>query len=110
MVLFAGVSAAAGLLLGTLAGSGGQADGLGMVLGMGLPALGGLWWPLEITPAFMQQLGRTLPTGQAITVFHDLIGRGEGLAEVAPMLMGPGGLAGGAADPGGGHFRRRLVD
>ncbi len=29
-----------------------------------------------------------LPTGQAITVFHDLIGRGYGLADVAPMLLG----------------------
>lgn len=88
MVLFCGVSAAAGLLLGTLAGSGGQADGLGMVFGMGLPALGGLWWPLEVTPEFMQSVGRALPTGQAITVFHDLIGRGHGLAEVTPMLTG----------------------
>jgi hypothetical protein len=88
MVLFAGMSAAAGLLLGTLADSGGQADALGMVFGLGLPALGGLWWPLEVTPAFMQDFGRMLPTGQAITVFHDLIGRGYGVAEVAPMLWG----------------------
>jgi ABC-type multidrug transport system permease subunit len=88
MVLFAGMSAAAGLLLGSLAASGGQADGLGMVFGLGLPALGGLWWPLEVTPAFMQTIGRALPTGQAITVFHDMIGRGHGLAETAPMLVG----------------------
>jgi len=88
MTLFAAVAAAAGLLLGTLAGSGGQADGLGTVFGLGLPALGGLWWPLEVTPDFMQNLGRMLPTGQAITVFHDLIGRGYGLADVAPMLLG----------------------
>lgn len=91
IVLFVSVSSAAGLLLGTLAASGGQADGLGMVLGMGLPALGGLWWPLEITPPYMQDLGRALPTGQAITVFHDLIGRGWGVAETAPMLWGLAG-------------------
>lgn len=88
MVLFVAMSSAAGLLLGTLATSGGQADALGMVFGLGLPALGGLWWPLEVTPVFMQDFGRLLPTGQAITVFHDLIGRGYGLAEVAPMLWG----------------------
>jgi len=88
LVLFVGVSAAAGLLLGTLSQTGGQADGLGMVLGLGLPALGGLWWPLEIVPPFMQTLGRTLPTGQAITVFHNMIGRGWGVAECAPMLWG----------------------
>ncbi|MBD3221165.1 hypothetical protein GF314_07955 [bacterium] len=90
MVLFVAMSSAAGLLLGTLATSGGQADGLGMVFGLGLPALGGLWWPLEVTPEFMQEFGRALPTGQAITVFHDLIGRGHGVAEVAPMLWGLG--------------------
>ncbi len=88
MLLFVAVSSAAGLLLGTLSRSGGQADGLGMVLGLGLPALGGLWWPLEIVPPFMQSIGRALPTGQAITIFHDMIGRGWGIAESAPMLLG----------------------
>jgi len=88
VVLFVAVSSAAGLLLGTLARTGGQADGLGMVFGMGLPALGGLWWPLEIVPEFMQTIGRALPTGQAITVFHDMIGLGWGVREAAPMLGG----------------------
>ena len=88
MVLFVGISSAAGLLLGTLSRSGGQADGLGMVFGLGMPALGGLWWPLEIVPPFMQNIGRSLPTGQAITIFHDMIGRGWGVAESAPLLLG----------------------
>ncbi|HOX26290.1 MAG TPA: ABC transporter permease [Candidatus Krumholzibacteria bacterium] len=88
VVLFVAVSSAAGLLLGTLSRTGGQADGLGMVFGLALPALGGLWWPLEIVPDVMQRIGRSLPTGQAITVFHDMIGRGWGLAETAPMLWG----------------------
>lgn len=86
--LFAAFSAAAGVLLGCLSRTPGQADALGMVFGMSLPALGGLWWPLEITPPYMQALGRLLPTGQAITIFHDLIGRGYGLAEAAPHLVG----------------------
>ena len=86
--LFVAFSSAAGLLLGTVTRTGGQADGMGMTLGLGLPALGGLWWPLEITPPFMQAIGRALPTGQAITVFHGMIGRGHGIAESAPMLVG----------------------
>ncbi len=90
MLLFVAFSAAAGLLLGTAARSGGQADGLGMVFGLGLPALGGLWWPLEVTPAFMQDLGRALPTGQAISVMHGMIGRGHGLAENAGLLVALG--------------------
>jgi ABC-2 type transport system permease protein len=87
-LLFAAFAAAAGLLLGCLARTPGQADALGMVFGMSLPALGGLWWPLEIVPPFMQTLGRMLPSGQAITILHDLIGRGTGLAEAAPFLAG----------------------
>lgn len=86
--LFAGVSSAASVLLGTLARSGAQADGLGMAVTLLLAALGGLWWPLEIVPDFMQTFGRLLPTGQAITVFHDMIGRGYGVEELSGMLTG----------------------
>lgn len=88
VVLFAAFSSSAAILLGALARSGPQADGLGTGLTMVLGAVGGLWWPLEIVPAFMQAIGRALPTGQAITVFHGLIGRGWGLAEAAPLLGG----------------------
>lgn len=91
MLLFVAVSSAAGLLMGTISRSSGQADGLGMVFGLGLPALGGLWWPLEIVPPFMQSIGRALPTGQAITVFHEMIGRGWGIPETAPLLWGLAG-------------------
>jgi len=90
IVLFAAISSAASILLGSLARSGAQADGLGTALTMVLAALGGLWWPLEIVPEFMQVIGRVLPTGQAITIFHDMIGRGHVLADILPLL---GGLA-----------------
>ena len=76
------------ILLGTLARTGAQADGLGVAVTLVLAALGGLWWPLEIVPPFMQTVGEVLPTGQAITVIHDLIGRGWGLAESLPLLVG----------------------
>jgi ABC-2 type transport system permease protein len=51
-------------------------------------AIGGLWWPLEIVPPFMQAIGHALPTGQAITVFHGMIGRGWGVGQSLPMLGG----------------------
>jgi len=91
VVLFAAAAAAAGLLLGSVARTPGQADALGMAFGLGLPALGGLWWPLEVVPPFMQTLGRSLPTGEAITVFHNMIGRGWGIAENVPWLLALGG-------------------
>lgn len=90
ILLFAGFAAGAAVLLGSTAKSGAQADGLAMALTMTMAALGGLWWPLEIVPPIMQQIGKSLPTGQAITIFHDLIGRGYGVAEIAPLLLGLG--------------------
>lgn len=88
IVLFAGFCSAASVLLGCLARSGPQADGLGMTFTMIMASLGGLWWPLEIVPEFMQKLGQSLPSGQAISVFHDLIGRGYGVAEISHWLWG----------------------
>jgi ABC-2 type transport system permease protein len=90
VILFAGVSSAGSVLLGAVARTGAQADGLGMASTMIMAALGGLWWPLEIVPDFMQKVGRALPTGQAITVFHDMIGRGYGVSELAGLLIGLG--------------------
>lgn len=88
VVLFAAVASSASILLGTLARTGPQADGLGSGLTMALGAIGGLWWPLEVVPSFMQAIGKALPTGQAIVIFHGLVGRGWGLAEALPMLGG----------------------
>lgn len=90
VVLFAGVASAGSVLLGSVARTGGQADGMGMAVTMVMAAVGGLWWPLEVVPAFMQTAGRALPTGQAITIFHDMIGRGWGVPQLAGLL---GGLA-----------------
>ncbi len=90
VVLFGGFCSAASVLLGSIARSGPQADGLGMTFTMVLASLGGLWWPLEIVPGFMQKLGHSLPSGQAISVFHDMIGRGHGVVELSGWLMGLG--------------------
>lgn len=86
--LFAAFCSATSVLLGSTARSGAQADGLGLAATLVAAALGGLWWPLEIVPDFMQVIGRSLPTGQAITIFHDLIGRGYGLVELTGLLLG----------------------
>jgi len=86
--LFGGFCSAASVLLGSIARSGPQADGLGMTFTMTLAAVGGLWWPLEIVPEFMQKIGHSLPSGQAISVFHDMIGRGYGVGELSGWLLG----------------------
>ncbi len=90
VLLFGGFCSAASVLLGSIARSGPQADGLGMTFTMVMASLGGLWWPLEIVPGFMQKLGHSLPSGQAISVFHDMIGRGYGVSEISGWLVGLG--------------------
>jgi ABC-2 type transport system permease protein len=86
-VLFTTLVSALSLFIATYCRTAGQADGLGMTFSMLMAALGGLWWPLEIVPPFMQRIGLLLPTGRAITVFHNLIGRGWGLQENAGHLL-----------------------
>ena len=79
------ISAAAGLMLGSIAKTDGQAAGLGVLAANVLAALGGCWWPIEITPAWMQKLQLFLPTGWAMDALHKLVsfGAGESVAVVA---------------------------
>ena len=72
LVLWAGFVATLGILLGSFAKTEGQAVGIGVISSNVLAALGGCWWPIEITPAWMQQLARFLPTGWAMDAMHQL--------------------------------------
>ena len=61
------------LLLGSLARTASQAANLGAFATMTLAALGGCWWPIEIAPAWMQQLQMFTPTGWTMDALHKLI-------------------------------------
>jgi len=78
--------ASCGLLLGTIGRTEGQVSGLGVLLSMGLAALGGCWWPIEITPASMQLLQKFLPSGWAMDGMHKLINFGDGPASIMPHI------------------------
>jgi ABC-type multidrug transport system permease subunit len=67
LLAYAALTATLGILLGSLARSEGQAVAIGVVATNVLAALGGCWWPIEITPQWMQQLQLFLPTGWAWT-------------------------------------------
>lgn len=54
---------------------------------MPMSALGGLWWPIEIMPQFMQNFAQVLPTYHAQKAYLDVIVRGEGLATIASSLV-----------------------
>ena len=89
LVLFAWASfcASAGLLLGSLANTEAQASGLGVLFANVLAALGGCWWPIEITPDWMQALQKFLPTGWTMDALHKLISFEAGAMSAVPNLF-----------------------
>ncbi len=84
LLAWAGLNASLALLLGNLARSEGQMAGIGVLGTMALAALGGCWWPIEITPAWMQSLAGFLPTGWTMDALHKLVSFGYGPAAALP--------------------------
>jgi ABC-2 type transport system permease protein len=89
------IAAVAGLsvLIGSTTRTSRQAESLSLILSLSMCALGGLWWPLEITPKAYQTVGHLIPTGWAMDAMHNLVGRGYTLAEVAPQAAALAGFA-----------------
>ncbi len=87
LVAWGGFCASAGLWLGTIARTDGQAAGLGVLTAIVLAALGGCWWPIEITPAWMQGLQNFLPTGWTMDALHQLISFQAGPLSVIPQVV-----------------------
>ena len=86
LAVWAGFCASAGLLLGSLAKTEAQASGLGVLTANGLAALGGCWWPIEVTPQWMQMIQKVTPTGWTMDAMHKLISFQSGAASVIPQL------------------------
>lgn len=87
LVAWAGFCASAGLLLGSLGRTEGQVVGLGVLSSMLLAALGGCWWPIEITPQWMQSLAKALPSGWAMEAMHQLVNFQNGPAAASTPLL-----------------------
>ncbi len=96
LVAWGWLCAMLGLLVGNLARTEGQASGLGVAGSLVLAALGGCWWPIEITPSWMQRLAECLPTGWTMHAVHQLVtfqnGAGAALGSVGCLLGAAGGL------------------
>ncbi len=87
LVSWAAFNASLGMLLANIARSEGQMSGLGVVTTMVLAALGGCWWPIEITPQWMQDIAIFLPTGWTMDAMHRLVSFGDGAASVVPHVL-----------------------
>ena len=74
------------LLLGSLAKTDSQAANFGAFATMTLAALGGCWWPIEVAPAWMQQLQMFTPTGWTMDALHKLISFGMPWQSALPHM------------------------
>jgi ABC-2 type transport system permease protein len=86
LLFYAAFLASLGLLIGSLARTEAQAVALGVLASNMAGALGGCWWPIEITPPYMQKLALALPTGWAMDALHKLVSFQMGPASVLPHL------------------------
>ena len=87
LAAWAGFCASAGLWLGTVASTEAQAGGLGVLAANLLAALGGCWWPIEVTPGWMQALQKAIPTGWTMGALHKLISFQAGAMSVIPNVL-----------------------
>jgi len=87
LIAWGGFCASAGLWLGTVAKTQAQAGGLGVLAANVLAALGGCWWPIEVTPEWMQLVQKLLPTGWTMDALHKLISFQSGAATVIPNIV-----------------------
>jgi ABC-2 type transport system permease protein len=81
------VSASFSIMLATLAKTEKSAGALGVLVSLVLAPLGGCWWPLFITPKWMQSIAKLTPHGWANSGFNSLIVFGGDLSAVVPNLL-----------------------
>lgn len=63
-----------------------QAGGLSLLLALTLAPLGGAWWPMDISPKFMQVIGHVSPIAWAMDGFTALTYNGAHLADILVPL------------------------
>lgn len=88
LLVYGAMMAALGLLLGNLVRTQKQAVAIGVISSNVLGALGGCWWPIEITPPIFQTIAKLLPTGWAMDAMHELVSFGAPVSAVLPHCLG----------------------
>ncbi len=83
---FALATVGLGMLLATFVRSRGQASSVVVGFSMAMAALGGAWWPLEVTPQLYQQVVQALPSTWAMRAYGDVLARGATLVDVLPHI------------------------
>jgi len=87
------MSAAFSIMLATLVKSQRAASSVGVLASLILAPLGGCWWPLFITPKWMQFLANFTPHGWATSGFNKLMVFGADFPAAVPNMLALGGFA-----------------
>ncbi len=87
MFCWASLAASLSLVLGSVARTDGQAVAIGVLTSNVLAALGGCWWPIEITPPVMQKIANYLPTGWTMDALHHLVSFRSGWQSAVPDVL-----------------------
>jgi ABC-2 type transport system permease protein len=86
LLSFGLVAAGAGMLMGAVLRNEQQAGGLGILVGLGLAALGGCMVPIEFFSPTMRTVAHITPHAWAIDGYAELIRRDGGIVDILPEL------------------------
>jgi ABC-2 type transport system permease protein len=92
-VLMVLVSASFSIMLATFTRTEKSSSALGVLVGLVLAPLGGCWWPLFITPQWMQFIAKLIPHGWATTGFNEVMVFGADFNAVVPNILVLAGFA-----------------
>lgn len=86
LVTFSAVGAGAGMLMGATFSNDQQAGGVGVVVSLGLAALGGCMLPIELFSPAMNRVAHLTPHAWALDGFAELVRRDGTVADILPEL------------------------
>ncbi len=86
-ILMTLMSSAFGVMLATFVKTERSASSIGVLTSLILAPLGGCWWPLYITPQWMQFVSKITPHAWATTAFNKLLIFGGDFNSVVPNML-----------------------
>jgi len=92
-ILMVIMSSAFAIMLATLAKTQRSAGSIALITSLVLAPLGGCWWPLFITPRWMQFIAKITPHGWATTGFNKLLVFSADFSAVVPEMLALLGFA-----------------
>jgi ABC-type multidrug transport system permease subunit len=91
-VLMVTMSSAFAIMLATFAKTRRSAASMAVVLSLVLAPLGGCWWPLFVTPKWMQFIAKFTPHGWANIGFNNLMVYGGDFSSAVPAIVALSGF------------------